>query len=147
MYSLFFRYFFFFFFFNDTATTEIYTLSLHDALPIASEILELLLAGTGAREVLAARAGGLQSLSNLAKLSRTLRARQSSRTFSEVMELVKAMDQAGQEESESRIMEERSDAVRVLTVHRAKGLDFGIVFVAGLGLRRVGRACQFFADH
>src|SRR3712207_9245342 len=27
---------FFFFFFNDTATTEIYTLSLHDALPICS---------------------------------------------------------------------------------------------------------------
>src|SRR5882724_13332958 len=27
---------FFFFFFNDTATTEIYTLSLHDALPIAT---------------------------------------------------------------------------------------------------------------
>src|SRR6266446_5907699 len=27
-------YFFFFFFFNDTATTEIYTLSLHVALPI-----------------------------------------------------------------------------------------------------------------
>src|SRR5574343_781605 len=33
---------FFFFFFNDTATTEIYTLSLHDALPISliSEIGE-----------------------------------------------------------------------------------------------------------
>src|SRR5882762_11735202 len=28
-------YIFFFFFFNDTATTEIYTLSLHDALPIS----------------------------------------------------------------------------------------------------------------
>src|SRR5256885_8846139 len=28
---------FFFFFFNDTATTEIYTLSLHDALPILSD--------------------------------------------------------------------------------------------------------------
>src|SRR2546425_13114864 len=27
--------FFVFFFFNDTATTEIYTLSLHDALPIS----------------------------------------------------------------------------------------------------------------
>src|SRR2546422_8080124 len=26
-----------FFFFNDTATTEIYTLSLHDALPISAE--------------------------------------------------------------------------------------------------------------
>src|SRR2546430_9046604 len=39
----------FFFFFNDTATTEIYTLSLHDALPISvvgkpcmEHILELL---------------------------------------------------------------------------------------------------------
>src|SRR5215212_12112792 len=30
----FFFFFFIFFFFNDTATTEIYTLSLHDALPI-----------------------------------------------------------------------------------------------------------------
>src|SRR2546429_4795357 len=28
---------FYFFFFNDTATTEIYTLSLHDALPISNE--------------------------------------------------------------------------------------------------------------
>src|SRR3712207_8638804 len=28
---------FFFFFFNDTATTEIYTLSLHDALPILGD--------------------------------------------------------------------------------------------------------------
>ena len=28
-------FFLFFFFFNDTATTEIYTLSLHDALPIS----------------------------------------------------------------------------------------------------------------
>src|SRR5215813_14935616 len=33
MFSLFIYLFFFFFFFNDTATTEIYTLSLHDALP------------------------------------------------------------------------------------------------------------------
>src|SRR2546430_17723940 len=30
----------FFFFFNDTATTEIYTLSLHDALPISTSDAE-----------------------------------------------------------------------------------------------------------
>src|SRR5574337_2017229 len=45
MFSLFFHFcfsfvdiplFLFFFFFNDTATTEIYTLSLHDALPISA---------------------------------------------------------------------------------------------------------------
>src|SRR2546426_4813075 len=32
------RLFFLFFFFNDTATTEIYTLSLHDALPISAHV-------------------------------------------------------------------------------------------------------------
>src|SRR2546430_11969385 len=31
---------FFFFFFNDTATTEIYTLSLHDALPISGGLFD-----------------------------------------------------------------------------------------------------------
>src|SRR6266480_252811 len=31
-------FFFFFFFFNDTATTEIYTLSLHDALPSSAAL-------------------------------------------------------------------------------------------------------------
>src|SRR3989442_14300615 len=30
----------FFFFFNDTATTEIYTLSLHDALPISVTVTD-----------------------------------------------------------------------------------------------------------
>src|SRR5215467_15931541 len=34
----------FFFFFNDTATTEIYTLSLHDALPISAWFSERSLA-------------------------------------------------------------------------------------------------------
>src|SRR3712207_7251243 len=34
------RFFIFFFFFNDTATTEIYTLSLHDALPIWTKTQE-----------------------------------------------------------------------------------------------------------
>src|SRR2546430_5705907 len=34
-------FFFFFFFFNDTATTEIYTLSLHDALPISLNQLSM----------------------------------------------------------------------------------------------------------
>src|SRR3712207_8083772 len=30
-----------FFFFNDTATTEIYTLSLHDALPISRRLVQI----------------------------------------------------------------------------------------------------------
>src|SRR6516164_11151115 len=35
-------YIYFLFFFNDTATTEIYTLSLHDALPISARHATLL---------------------------------------------------------------------------------------------------------
>src|SRR5258705_366582 len=37
-----------FFFFNDTATTEIYTLSLHDALPICLVHDQFFAAGVGA---------------------------------------------------------------------------------------------------
>src|SRR5580704_1205282 len=37
LFYFFYFFIFFFFFFNDTATTEIYTLSLHDALPIFGE--------------------------------------------------------------------------------------------------------------
>src|SRR5216684_8785810 len=40
-YTVFIVYFFIsIFFFNDTATTEIYTLSLHDALPISLDMLQ-----------------------------------------------------------------------------------------------------------
>src|SRR5260370_32741100 len=40
---------FVFFFFNDTATTEIYTLSLHDALPICGKELQTQLVTIGER--------------------------------------------------------------------------------------------------
>src|SRR5256885_15073265 len=41
---------FIFFFFNDTATTEIYTLSLHDALPISSGTKSACAPNCGCRE-------------------------------------------------------------------------------------------------
>src|SRR5712675_3715067 len=42
---VFFHFCVFFFFFNDTATTEIYTLSLHDALPISVTFVAALVIG------------------------------------------------------------------------------------------------------
>src|SRR5688572_31859348 len=45
-------YWFSFFFFNYTSTTEIYTLSLHDALPISFGVLEELLRSLRSRQVL-----------------------------------------------------------------------------------------------
>src|SRR5437899_8767354 len=41
-----------FFFFNDPATTEIYTLSLHDALPIFDVFLAVTLLDNGVRRLL-----------------------------------------------------------------------------------------------
>jgi ATP-dependent helicase/nuclease subunit A len=112
----------------------------------ASAILETLLRETGAREVLAARPGGLQSLANLGKLVRELRRLQAETTFSQVIEMLGVLDKEELAESESRIMEERSDSVRILTIHKAKGLDFPIVLAAGLGGARNPGQKSFLAD-
>src|SRR2546422_4930577 len=48
---------FFFFFFNDTATTEIYTLSLHDALPICQRLGHGHRAGIARQDLRAVHAG------------------------------------------------------------------------------------------
>src|SRR2546428_8252389 len=52
----------FFFFFNDTATTEIYTLSLHDALPIFAGLELLRLLGRDGLARRDARAVGVERL-------------------------------------------------------------------------------------
>src|SRR6266540_6911522 len=60
----------FFFFFNDTATTEIYTLSLHDALPIFSPGAQTRLDDDSARDPLTKRGEKTGE-----RLGRTLRTR------------------------------------------------------------------------
>src|SRR2546422_8453453 len=50
-----------FFFFNDTATTEIYTLSLHDALPISLRPFAARRAAAGVRGAAGARGGAGQA--------------------------------------------------------------------------------------
>jgi ATP-dependent exoDNAse (exonuclease V) beta subunit len=119
-------------------------LHLHRHDRSAAETFEVLLHKTGAREVLARR--GFQSLANLGKLGRTLRSLQRERAFSQVVDLVGTMDEEGMAESESRLTEEHGDAVRVMSIHRSKGLDFPIAFVAGLGFRMLNRSGDFLAD-
>src|SRR5256885_16029365 len=58
----------FFFFFNDTATTEIYTLSLHDALPISLGYVMRLLTDRGSDFDIPTRVRGLESIPNGAAL-------------------------------------------------------------------------------
>jgi ATP-dependent helicase/nuclease subunit A len=110
----------------------------------ASETLERLFQATGAREVLTTR--GFQSVANLAKLVRTLRSIQAGRPYSQVVDLISAMDDEEQAETESRLMEEKSDALRILSIHKAKGLDFPIVILAGLGFRKLNKAGSFLSS-
>src|SRR5260221_9804654 len=61
----------FFFFFNDTATTEIYTLSLHDALPISSGTFEQVFASAGNGDIansLGSRTEGVRSEEHTSEL-------------------------------------------------------------------------------
>src|SRR3712207_7690913 len=58
-----------FFFFNDTATTEIYTLSLHDALPIWGYFSEVVLFVASPKCVIFAVAKALLASSELRRIS------------------------------------------------------------------------------
>src|SRR2546430_5821604 len=51
-----------FFFFNDTATTEIYTLSLHDALPICRAFMNTAMAATYIRKSRSSSAMSMKGL-------------------------------------------------------------------------------------
>src|SRR6266704_4565953 len=70
-------FFFLFFFFNDTATTEIYTLSLHDALPICQPLA--LSAGT--RRAMARQAGLLTQTRQADRKSTRLNSRHGSISY------------------------------------------------------------------
>src|SRR3712207_7213233 len=63
----------FFFFFNDTATTEIYTLSLHDALPISTRSARA--SSWRASSQTASRPAGRVSPSRSSRAARSLRSR------------------------------------------------------------------------
>src|SRR3989442_9668766 len=86
---------FFFFFFNDTATTEIYTLSLHDALPILVDdrgaepdhLAHALRAVGDHGHLLAVLAGGLREAPAVAGEGLALRGRAEHRSEEHTSEL------------------------------------------------------------
>src|SRR3712207_7416706 len=83
---------FFFFFFNDTATTEIYTLSLHDALPISSTRPSYIRATPAAetswpREASILSAGPLRARPPTMGLTASLGAREEARSEEHTSEL------------------------------------------------------------
>jgi ATP-dependent exoDNAse (exonuclease V) beta subunit len=101
-----------------------------------SGTLQELLAATRAHVGFALRTGGEQALANVLHIAELARQYEmgggiSFRGFVEELRVAAETAQA----SEAPILEEDSDGVRMMTVHKAKGLEFPVVILADLTCR------------
>jgi ATP-dependent helicase/nuclease subunit A len=104
------------------------------------DLIDRALAHTRYDEVLLRMEGGARRMANVRKLMRLAREHEARhgrdlRGFADLVgSLVGGADASGDErESEAPVEGEALDAVRVMTIHRAKGLEFPVVCVADLG--------------
>ncbi len=105
-----------------------------DRLPV-EVLLERALEGTGYDLAVLARNGGERRLANLRKLMRLAREyeRAEGRDLRGFLAYAATRDVAAAREGEAPLESEGLDAVRLMTIHRAKGLEFPVVCVADLG--------------
>jgi ATP-dependent exoDNAse (exonuclease V) beta subunit len=108
------------------------------------ELIERVLILTGYDLEMLALPGGERRLANVRKLMRLARDHEGRsgrdlRGFLSLVGLLAAGGRADAKESEAPVEGEALDAVRLMTIHRAKGLEFEIVVVADLGRERFRR--------
>ncbi|GED68841.1 ATP-dependent helicase/nuclease subunit A [Brevibacillus reuszeri] len=100
-----------------------------------SELLSVLYRETGYLDYVAALENGQQRQANLRALYD--RARQyeagSYRGLFRFLRFVDRLQEAGNDLGEARTIGENEDVVRIMTIHKSKGLEFPVVFVAGMG--------------
>jgi ATP-dependent helicase/nuclease subunit A len=111
-----------------------------ERLPV-EELLERALEGTGYDLAVLARASGERRLANLRKLMRLAREyeRAEGRDLHGFLAYAATRDFAAAREGEAPLESEGLDAVRLMTIHRAKGLEFPVVCVADLGRQGAGQ--------
>jgi ATP-dependent helicase/nuclease subunit A len=115
--------------------------------PIADTIARLL-AATRAHAGIAIWPTGDQALANVMRLMDLARRYESNggaaslRGFVEKLEMLAESEMAG----EAPIVEEGTEGVRIMTVHRAKGLEFPVVILADITCKETAGEARRYAD-
>ncbi len=101
------------------------------------ELLERAIADAGYDLTVLGLAGGARRMANIDKLLRLARAFEAAegRDLRAFVDHAAMLEQAQKREPEAAVEDPELDAVRLMTIHAAKGLEFGVVAVADLGRR------------
>ncbi|HUI27514.1 MAG TPA: UvrD-helicase domain-containing protein, partial [Candidatus Kryptonia bacterium] len=113
-----------------------------------AQLLATLFDETHVPALLYLRPHGDQRVANLLKLIDIARAleREGVRTLRGLTRFLADLERLQAEESESPIAEETDDVVRLMTIHKAKGLEFPVVILAGGGRGESSRAPVALVD-
>jgi ATP-dependent exoDNAse (exonuclease V) beta subunit len=109
-----------------------------------SETVALLLEATRGHAGFALRPAGEQVLANVLHVGELAQAYETSGGISFRSFVEQLTDEAGRAQTaEAPILEEGSDGVRIMTTHRAKGLEFPVVILADITARLAGSVSRY----
>ncbi|MBB6729719.1 UvrD-helicase domain-containing protein [Cohnella zeiphila] len=100
------------------------------------DLLEMLYRETGYYDFVGGLPGGVQRQANLRALvdrARQFERNSASRGLFKFLRFLGRMRDTGADLGAARALGEQEDVVRVVSIHKSKGLEFPVVFVAGLG--------------